>query len=432
MGPRSKFEASLTSGSAPVISNAPVRLTVEAMSAEGHGIANIEGTRIGLPFTLPGERVSVRLRGSKGEILAVENASPDRIEPVCKHFQECGGCALQHWRPESCAGWKLSLVEKALARAGLEAPPADVKTYPAASRRRATFAAKKTNGKLRFGYHAWRSHQIVNLEECPILLPPIASAVTYMRGGLDEILSAGSAAKIGVTAAANGLDCSLQGPPVSKDRLKNLAECLAAAGVVRAFWNGDMILLLDTPYILFGDVRAPLASEAFLQAVEACERDMASFVEAALRERKISKKPVCDLFSGMGAFSFAAAKLAPVTAYEQNGEAVGSLASAAREIRGLKTVTAVRRDLFRNALGPLELNKFGAVIANPPREGAKAQCSALARSAADTVIMLSCNPSSFARDAAILASGGFRLSRLEILDQFRYSPHVEIASLFIR
>jgi 23S rRNA (uracil1939-C5)-methyltransferase len=176
-----------------------------------------------------------------------------------------------------------------------------------------------------------------------------------------------------------------------------------------------------------------LPQGAFLQAVEACERDMAAFVVEAFAEAKAAKKgPVCDLFAGLGAFTFACARLSPVTAFEDNASAVAALSDAAKRASGTKPVKAVRRDLFRNSLGPMELNAYAAAIADPPREGAEAQSKALAASRIGTVVMLSCNPATFARDAAILVAGGFTISRLAVFDQFKFSPHVEIAASFVR
>ena len=159
---------------------------------------------------------------------------------------------------------------------------------------------------------------------------------------------------------------------------------------------------------------------------------MAAFVGEALAEAKSSKGPVCDLFAGLGAFTFPCAKHAAVTAFEENAEAVAVLNGAAKGASGIKPVKAVRRDLFRNPVGPMELNAYSAAVADPPREGAEAQSRALAASKIGLVVMLSCNPVTFARDASILAAGGFSLARLAVFDQFRFSPHVEIAAAFFR
>lgn len=414
-------------------STAAVEVAIEAMGAQGHGVARTGGRTLHVPFTLPGERVFVQRDGSRGMATAIHIASPDRVTALCRHFGECGGCALQHWSEAAYRAWKEGLVTSALARAGIEVAVEPLRTYPVPSRRRATFTASRAGKDIQLGYLAARSHTLVDLEECPILVPRIASALPALRGALATAMPALSEAKLSIAAAVNGLDCSVEGPPPRAGAQAQIIEALTAAGFIRALWNGEVLLQAAAPFVLCGGVRVMLPPDAFLQAVESCEQDMANWVLEALSEAKaIRNGPVCDLFAGLGAFTFPAAKLAPVTAYEQNSAAVEALAAAARQAKGLKPVNAVRRDLFRNPLGPLELGRFAAAILDPPREGAETQCRTLAASKASAVAMMSCNPASFARDAAILTGGGFHLSRLAAFDQFCFSAHVEIAALFVR
>ncbi len=406
--------------------------TIEAIGAQGHGLALIGGRKVYIPFTLPGEKISALIAGTKGEAIAIDSASPDRILHICKHFGICGGCSLQHWRDAPYAEWKADLVKAALAREGLAAPIEPLRHYPVASRRRATLTAFKANGEVRLGFNAARSHDLIDLDECPILLPQIASALPHVKAALADTLPNLAEAKVHLTAAENGLDCSIEARKLTAQRVSQLSHTLSASGIIRAAWNGVVVFLKATPFVLVGGVKVMLPQSAFLQAVEACERDMATFVGEALAGAKASKGPVCDLFAGLGAFTFHCAKHAAVTAFEENAEAVAVLNDAGKGAGGIKPVKAVRRDLFRNPVGPMELNAYSAAIADPPREGAEAQSRALAASKIGTVVMLSCNPVTFARDAAILAAGGFSLTRVAIFDQFRFSPHVEIAAAFVR
>jgi 23S rRNA (uracil1939-C5)-methyltransferase len=405
--------------------------TVESMGAQGHGIAHIRGEKHFIPFTLPGERIRVEFQGPRPVVREIEAPSPERTEALCKHFGACGGCALQHWAETPYMAWKQGLVTSALARAGIDAPIEPLRSYPISSRRRATFTARNIGGKIALGYNAQRTHDLVDLEECPVLLPQIAQALPHLRTALRAAMPAKSEAKVSITAAANGLDCAIEGPSLRASANASVIGALGAAGIIRAFWNGDLVLLAATPLVASSGIGVTLPPGAFLQAVEACERDMAEWVLDALGSAKLAGA-ICDLFAGLGAFTFPAANLAPVTAYEENQSSVAALTAAAKRATGLKAVTAIRRDLYRNPLGPLELNKFAAAVLDPPREGAEAQAQTLASSKTATVVMLSCNPASFARDAAILTSGGFRLARLAAFDQFRFSAHVEIAALFRR
>lgn len=410
----------------------PDTVAIEAMAAQGHGTARIRGEKIFVPFTLPGERVRIELNGKKANAVQIENPSPERIAPVCRHFGACGGCTLQHWAASAYEKWKLGLITSALSRAGIEAEIEPLKTYPISSRRRATFSARSGRGAIELGYNTARTHALIDLQECPILLPKITSALPHLKEAMAAAMPSRSEAKIAVTAAENGLDCAIEGPSLPPTALAPLAKHLRAAGFIRMSWNRELALLEAAPFVICGGVKAPFGPNVFLQAVEACEREMADWVLNALSHAKAVSGPMCDLFAGLGAFTFPAARLAPVTAYEENPDAAAALASAARQARCIKTVTAIRRDLFRNPLGPLEVNKFRAVIMDPPREGAEAQARALAASKVTAIATLSCNPATFARDAAILTASGFKLTRLAAFDQFQFSAHVEIAALFER
>ena len=415
----------------PSSNAAPEPAMIESMGAQGHGIAHIRGEKHFIPFTLPGERIRVEFQGQSPVVRDIETPSSERAEALCKHFGACGGCALQHWAEAPYMAWKQGLVTSALVRAGIDAPIEPLRSYSISSRRRATFTARNIGGKIALGYNAARSHDLVDLEECPVLLPRIAQALPHLRAALRAAMPAKSEAKVSITAAANGLDCAIEGPSLRASANATVIDALAAAGIIRAIWNGNLVLLTATPLISSRGIGVTLPPGTFLQAVEACEQDMADWVLDALGYAKPAGA-ICDLFAGLGAFTFPAARLAPVTAYEENQNSVAALTAAAKRATGIKAISAIRRDLYRNPLGPLELNKFAAAVLDPPREGAEAQARALASSKAATVVMLSCNPASFARDAAILTGGGFRLARLAAFDQFRFSAHVEIAALFQR
>lgn len=410
----------------------PTEAVIETIGPSGRGVTRIEGSTVHIPFVLPGERVVARGRGTKGAAVEIKERSNERVLPICKHFGTCGSCSLQHWQETSYAKWKEDLVRSALAFAGVEAVAGPIKSYPVAGRRRATFTASKAMGELEFGYNIAQSHDLVDLSECPILLPSLAAALPHLKAAMTLALPKRSEAKVHVTAAANGIDCVIEAPALQAAAQEKLIHAFDAAGIIRAVWNADVIFQRASPVIVFDRVHVALPPGAFLQADAACQADMAHFVSEALAGAKVGNGNICDLFAGLGAFTFPAARVAPVTAYEADNAAVSALQEAARTAKGVKKVEAVTRDLFRNPLGPIELNTFKAVILDPPREGAEAQCKAIAASKQETVVMLSCNPTSFARDAAILKNGGFSIVRLNVFDQFRFSTHVEIAGLFVR
>ncbi len=432
MKKRSSPPDATASSPAPAESVREAVAEIEAMGAQGHGLARIDGVKTHIPFTLPGERVRVSILGEKAEAVAIEIASPERRAPICRHFCACGGCSLQHWDDAAYARWKTGLVTSALARQGLEAPVEAFRTYPLGRRRRAVFTVRKENGQVRLGFNAARKHDIVGLAECPILTPQMASALPLLREALQAALPNAGEARIYITAAENGLDCAIEGAELAAGRRGALIAELEAASIIRLAWNGDIVFLKAAPFVMAGGAKVALPAGAFLQAVEACERDMAQFAVSALNDAKAERGPACDLFAGLGAFTFPCAKSAPIAAYEMNADAVAALGAAAKAAAAIKPVKAIRRDLFRNPLGPLELNAFSAAVLDPPREGAEAQARAIAASKIGAAIMLSCNPATFARDAAIMAAGGFGLARLAAFDQFQFSAHVEIAALLLR
>ena len=266
-------------------------ITIGAMAAQGDGVALIGEKRVHIPFTLPGETINALIAGAKGEATAIDSPSPDRISPICKHFGVCGGCSLQHWREGPYAEWKVGLVNAALAREGLAAPIEPLRSYPLASRRRATFTVRKESREIRLGFNAARSHDLVDLDECPILLPQIVSALPQLRAALADAIPNKSEAKLYITAAENGLDCNIEAPRLPASGVARLTEKLSAVGIIRMVWNGDVVFLAAAPFVLTGDVKVMLPHVSFLQAVEACESDMAAFAVQALAGGEGAERP---------------------------------------------------------------------------------------------------------------------------------------------
>jgi 23S rRNA (uracil1939-C5)-methyltransferase len=147
-----------------------------------------------------------------------------------------------------------------------------------------------------------------------------------------------------------------------------------------------------------------------------------------VREAVGPARRAADLFAGAGAFSLPLAETAEIHAAEADAAALAALDAAWRATPGLRRITTEARDLFRRPLLADELARFDAVVLDPPRAGAEAQARALAAAPVRRVAAVSCSPVSFARDAAILVAGGFRLDWVQVVDQFRWSPHVELVA----
>lgn len=404
-------------------------LTVTRLGNQGDGVTETESGPVYVPFVLSGERIIAEVEGSRGRLVSIEAAAPERIAPICRHFGECGGCALQHLDRQPYLDWKRSRVAAALSMEGIDAPVEPVQAFGAHTRRRATFAALREKGSpLLLGFRKAQSHDLIDIAECPVLLPRIEASLPGLRLLLDDLLPAGEA-RILVTACDNGLDLNIE---TAENPLRPLTPAVARAAealaVVRITLGDDPVLTTATPKVTCGGVPVDLPPRAFLQASAEAEAAMAAIaVDALGKARKVA-----DLFCGLGAFSFALARQAAVTAVEIDRRLIAALELAVRRAQGLKPVRTLVRDLMREPLSPPELKDFDAVLFDPPRAGAIAQGRALAKSEVPVVIAVSCNPASFAKDARALIDGGYALGRVAPIDQFTYSPHVELVAVFER
>ncbi|MGZ5849305.1 MAG: class I SAM-dependent RNA methyltransferase [Methyloceanibacter sp.] len=398
------------------------------LGAQGDGVAQGPEGPLFVPFALPGERVRVALDpgDQQAQLLAVLEASPDRIAPICPHFGICGGCALQHLEERAYLAWKRDQVRTALQSRGLEAEVDPVRSVPLASRRRASFALAHTRAGVVLGYHKRGSHEVIGVEVCPVLAPEIVTSVPTLRSALASLAPSKSQARVCVTAIESGLDVAVEGalPRLSAERLGALAATAIAAGVARLTLNGEVVLQQGRPAVMLAGARVSLPPIAFLQASREAEQILVDLVSEGVD----SARRVADLFSGLGTFTMALARLGPVDAFEQDAGAVAALAEAARMTPKLKPVRTFVRDLFRTPLRAKEFAPYAAVVLDPPRAGAKAQAVELAASSVRTVVAVSCNPGTLARDLRILVDGGYRLTRVVPVDQFRFSPHIEVVA----
>jgi 23S rRNA (uracil1939-C5)-methyltransferase len=407
-------------------------LVIGRVGAQGDGVA--EGP-VYVPFTLPGERVRARIQAGRGDLVEVLAPSPERQAPPCPHFSACGGCALQHWAEPGYLGFKAGLIREALAREGLETEILAPIACPPASRRRLALHARP-GGKdgARLGYKARGSWTLVEIEACPIADPRIVAAFPALRRLAAAVLEhPRSAPTLHVTWTDTGLDIDVTGVErrtggLSADGRLKAAEAAGAGGFARVTLAGEILYQAQRPLVRLGRAAVALPPGAFLQATVQAEAAMGDFVvqAAAGAER------VADLFCGVGTFSLRLAEQAQVLAADTSAEAISALSAAVGGAPGLKRITADARDLFRRPVLAQELKGIGAVVFDPPRAGAAAQAAEIAASGAARAIGVSCNPATFARDARVLTGAGFRLERVLPVDQFLWSPHVELVGVFSR
>lgn len=402
-------------------------LLIDHVGQLGDGRAREAGSWVSVPFTLAGETVEVSGEGPRLRAERILAPSPERSEPSCRHFGTCGGCALQHMNPQAGAAFKRGLILRALAAQGLEADVAPSWVTPPFSRRRAGFHARAGRGKPVAGFHGRRSHDLVEISECPLLRPALLSGLNALRPLLQSLPAGGADAVLLVTETDTGLDLYVSGPAASASsrQLDRFLSGALAAGFARVTLAGGDPLCLRPVRISIGRASLLPPPGGFLQASRAAEDEMARIVLEHLEGTHRG----LDLFSGCGTFSLRMAERFPVHAAEASPDAVRALLQAARAASGLSPVTAETRDLFRNPLSPPELARFDGAVLNPPRAGGLEQARQVAVSGLRRVAYVSCDPVTLARDLAVLVAGGWRLGPVFPIDQFLWSAHVEAVAL---
>jgi 23S rRNA (uracil1939-C5)-methyltransferase len=405
------------------------RLIISRMAHRGDGVAETPAGPLFLPYTLPGETVEVEPvpgHPDRRRLVRIDVASPERVASFCPHFGTCGGCAIQHWAADRYREWKRSLVVTALAQAGLEATVDEPIDAHGDGRRRATFHARvDQRGNATVGFAAAREHRIVAIDRCPVLAPGLNGAIDAARAVATALARHKKPLDIQVTATDAGIDMDIRGSgSLQSGAMTELAKIAAAHRLARLTRHGELIAQRATPTATFGRARVALPPGSFLQATVAGEDHLTRLAT----QHAGAAKSVADLFCGLGPFALRLAEKGRVTAVDGDEEAVVALRQAANNTPGLKPIQAETRDLFRRPLVAQELKRFDAVVFDPPRQGAEAQARELAKSAVPVVVAVSCNAATFARDARILADGGYRLTAVTPVDQFRHSPHVEIVA----
>ena len=407
-----------------------MKVTVERLGHLGDGIARGEAGPIYAPGLLPGEEAEGRLDGDTLADIRILTPSPSRVRPPCPHAKTCGGCQLQHAADPFVAEFKQGVVRQALAQQGLEAPfLGPVVTSPPRSRRRATLSGRKTKGGALLGFHARGRDMIVAVPNCQLLHPDLMATLPALEALVVFGGSRTTEQALTVTRSLIGPDVAVTGgKPLDAMQKMELARLADQHGLARLSWEGEVVAQSAEPLVALGPARAGLPPGAFLQATEAGEAALVSLVKQALGPQK----RLADLFCGLGTFSLPLAAEAEVLACEGDAALTSALDRAARATPGLRRITVETRDLFRRPLEAEELKGLTGVAIDPPRAGAEAQVERLAASAVPVIAMVSCNPVTFARDARILVAGGYRLDWVQVVDQFRWSVHVELVARFTK
>jgi len=393
---------------------------IERIAARGDGVT-ADGRHVA--GGVPGDRVR-----DDGIIIP----GPNRAQPPCRHFGKCGGCQLQHVAEPALADFVRDRVVGGLQ--GQEVAFGDVLPAvlsPAESRRRAVLTALRTGKQVAIGFNAAQSNQIVDMRMCPLLMPELFALVAPVRELLTMIAQQRRPVKIKMQRLDQGVELILEGVKAEGlDAAMALQDFAGAHKLARfAIDQGDGLEILwqpEPPTMRFGDITVEVPPFAFLQPTTTGQAALVDAVRQAIGDAPA----VADLFAGVGTFALSVQAGRKVYAAEGARDAIAALMAAANGARAL--VATEHRDLFRRPLIPTELNRFGAVILDPPRAGAEEQVKELAASTTPVIAYVSCNPASFARDAKMLVEGGYTLDWVQPVGQFRWSTHVELAARFSR
>ncbi len=399
---------------------------IERLGHQGDGIA---AGPVFAPMTLPGEQVTGTLNGQRLTDIRIEVPSDRRVAPPCRHFKACGGCQLQHADDEFVATFKEGVVRAALAAHGLETAFLPTITSPAQARRRATLSARRTKKAAMAGFHGRASDVIVEIPDCRLLhtdlmhAVPVAEALALhtasRKGGLD----------VAVCLSQGGLDVHVMGgKPLDGPLRVMLAQLAETHDLARLAWEDEVIAMRRAPLQHFGTAEVVPPPGAFLQATAEGEAALLADVEAAME----GATRIVDLFAGCGTFALPLSQMARTHAVEGDSAMMDALDAGWRKADGLKQLTVEARDLYRRPLLPDELKRYDGAVIDPPRAGAEAQVAQLITAGVQRIAYVSCNPVTFARDAAALVAGGYTLGALRVVDQFRWSSHVELVARFTR
>jgi 23S rRNA (uracil1939-C5)-methyltransferase len=417
-------------------------IVIERLGARGDGIGLHNGTPVFVPFTLPGERVSVRIEGKRGDGLTgsvvdwLEQAN-DRAKPPCRHFTICGGCSAQHMKDSAYVAWKRGIAVQALAHVGIpEDKIAPLMRVPQGTRRRAAFAFRRIQAGLVLGFNGRASHQIVDIQECPLLKSEIVEALPRLRSGLEHIFTDPIQGDLSLQLTDDGLDALIVcDQPLDLFRRESLAKLASDLSLARLSWQMGEKALPEpvaervAPTVDLGGTAVALPPGAFLQPSQQGEAAIAAQIMAGLSG---IEGAVLDLYAGVGSFSLPLARKFRVHAVDGNSGAVAALKNAADQA-GLAGLSTERRDLAHRPLLIKELDKYEACVIDPPRAGAREQVLELALAEKiKRIVMISCNPATLSRDLSLLLNKGWSLDSVVPIDQFLWSPHLELATILHR
>ena len=426
-------------------------LTIKYIGSRGEGISDLT-TQINylksdytffIPFTLPNEVVVVKPtfssnEGVRADLVEVKSPSPKRIDPKCEHFFQCGGCLLQHWNFEDYSFWKVNKISLPILKISPTTTIKKIKISSIKSRRHAKFKAKKNKSNTIIGFNEHRSKFIVKIEKCIIIVSELEKIIQNLEKPLHKLLGVGDEIDIHANLLDNGVDLLINGiDEIDYHKLNIFIEAISKSSVIRLHRrlkdsSNELLFTKDLANLSnksFSTITFPPPG-GFLQATVEGENAILESVMKGLDESKKTKL-ICELFCGSGTITIPLLKKNyHIHAFELDNESLKAVDIASREEGFGNRVKIKARDLKNFPLTSYELNKYDAIIIDPPRSGAKIQFSNIASSNVPTIISISCNVNTFVRDSKILIGSNYELKWLQPIDQFLFSAHVELVAIF--
>lgn len=407
----------------------PFAVRIHSIGHKGDGVAATSDGPVFVSGSLPGENVRIAREGDRGRIVEILEPSPDRVAPPCPHFGTCGGCSLQHMATSAYLEFKRRSVADALADRGIAAEVEPVVPVGPGTRRRAVIAVQRQpDGGLRAGFRERLSHQVADASRCLVVTPAIRAAMPRLARLAEALSFDRKGAIFTLLDTETGLDVAVAEAKLPEKRRQDVVAAALALDFARVSIAGEVVVESRAPTLRFGGIPVALPPGAFIQAVAEAETALGNLVVEAVGKAK----RVADLFAGSGTFALRLARNAHVHAVESDSRALDALSKAARHAQGLKPVSVETRDLYRRPLMAKELSAFDAVVFDPPRDGAAPQAKELAKSAVPTIVAVSCNPATLARDLRYLLDAGWQVARVVPVDQFLWSHHVEVVAVLSR
>jgi 23S rRNA (uracil1939-C5)-methyltransferase len=417
--------------------------TITALGGMGDGITSYEGKTLFVPHTCKGDVVRLAISkeqkdSARATVTELVTPSPDRQEAPCCHYAQCGGCSLQHIKPEAYTHFKQGILEQILTELHVDRSIlTPLEEVGRGSRRRVEFKVSVCKGVVSLGFFESRSHAVIDLAECLITDPALVALLPALRELLASFKKPGQVKAVHLTALAKGVDMVLVTQKSCNDTDRSaLITFTKAHGIIRLCESvlkesarPEITCLYDSgdAAITFGDVTVTLPQNAFLQATQKGQDVITRHVTALLKNARV----IADLYAGCGTYSFALLqKNRRISAYEGAREMVTAMQNAILQHDLEHQVQAQTRDLFTRPLSAKALEPFDGVVINPPRNGALPQIKELAKSKVKHIAMVSCNPATFKRDAAHLLQAGYRMVSAAAIDQFYWSGHLEIVAGF--